>query len=165
MQWTNRQGLQYNNYQINLTLVDRATLTSLLKDRSTKDSLGVTSHSVHTINGRVTRIEVDGVSVLRGLPSILFQGVTVHELGHAWLAVQGVQGLPSWAEEGFCELLAYRFYKELNTQESRYHVESIERNKDQIYGEGFRRVWNIFDAKGFQWLVETLRKTKRMPVM
>ena len=94
----------------------------------TEDSLGVTSHSVHTINGRVTRIEVDGISVLRGLPSILFQGVTVHELGHAWLAVQGVQGLPSWAEEGFCELLAYRFYKELNTPESRYHVESIEKN-------------------------------------
>src|SRR5437764_6997047 len=63
MQWTIRQGLQYNNYQIKLTLVDRATLTALLKDRSTKDSLGVTSHSVHTINGRVTRIEVAGISV------------------------------------------------------------------------------------------------------
>ncbi len=165
MQWTTRQGLQYNNYQIKLTLVDRATLTALLKDRSIKDSLGVTSHSAHTINGRVVRIEVDGISVLRGLPSILFQGVTVHELGHAWLAVQGIQGLPPWAEEGFCELLAYRFYKEMNTLESRYHAEGIERNKDQTYGEGFRRVRAISDAKGFQRLVETLRTTKRMPAL
>ncbi|GAC1628585.1 MAG: hypothetical protein NVS4B7_17640 [Ktedonobacteraceae bacterium] len=163
VQEMNKQGLQYNHHQLNLELVDRATLTERLKARSTKDTLGVTSHSTHSMNGLVVRIEVNGIAVLQGLPSTLFQGVTVHELGHAWLAIQGIQGLPPWAEEGFCELLAYRFYKEMNTPESRYHAESIERNKDQIYGEGFKRVRALSDAMGFRQLVETMRTTRRIP--
>ena len=62
-------------------------------------------------------------------------------------------------------MLAYRYYTHLSTPESRYYAESIERNPHPIYGEGFRRVRAISDAKGFQRLVETLRTTKRMPAL
>jgi hypothetical protein len=117
----------------------------------------------YSLDGRVVRSEVTGVAVLLGLPVTLFQGVTIHELGHVWLIVQGIQDLPSWAEEGFCELLSYRYYSELNTPEGRYHAASIERNSDPVYGEGFRRIRARADAMGFQRFVEALRSTKRLP--
>ncbi len=163
MKQLNAQGLQFNNIPLQIELVDRARLAQLLNSRSGVDALGVTTHSTHMLNGQVVRTEVNGIAVLRGLPSTLFRGVCVHELGHAWLTLQGIRGLPSWAEEGFCELLSYRFYGELNTDESRHHAEGIEKNPDPVYGEGFRRARVMADRMGFQRFVETLRTTKRMP--
>lgn len=164
--WVNAQGLFYNNLPLSLELVNQPRLLELLKERAGTagtDSLGVTISTTHTVNGRIINTEVNGVAVLEGMPSTVFQGVTIHELGHVWLIVHNIKGLPLWAEEGFCELLSYRYYTQLNTDESRYHAQSIESNPNPIYGEGFRRMRALADAKGFQRFVEMLRGTKRLP--
>ena len=114
------------------------------------------------LNGRVISTNVRGVAVLAGLPELLFQGVVIHELGHVWLVVQGVQKLPSWQEEGFCELLSYRFYTEMSTLEARYRTENIARNPNPVYGDGFRRIRAYTDRIGFQRLLEELQTTKRL---
>ena len=101
--------------------------------------------------------------MLQGLPAPLFQGVVVHELGHVWLVVHDIKGLPPWAEEGFCELLAYRYYSGLNTPEGRFYAAGIENNPSPVYGEGFRRVRAMADRVGFSRLVESLQTTKRLP--
>jgi LIM domain/Protein DA1 len=164
--WVNNQGLMYNNLHLSLELCDRPKLAELLKGRAgtaETHSLGVTMSTTHTLNGRIVNTEVSGVAVLEGMPSTLFQGVTIHELGHVWLIVHDIKGLSSWAEEGFCELLSYRYYIQLNTDESRYHVGGIESNPSPIYGDGFRRVRAIADVLGFQRFVEMMRTTKRLP--
>ncbi|HLX57434.1 MAG TPA: protein DA1 [Ktedonobacteraceae bacterium] len=102
-------------------------------------------------------------SLLQGLPTPLFEGIVTHELGHVWLAVHAINGLPQRDEEGFCELLAYRYYTQLNTPESLYHASSIEKNPNPVYGEGFRRVRAIAERVGFQQMLETLKATKRLP--
>ncbi len=168
IQWVNAQGLLYNNLHLSLELVDRPRLAQLLKERAGTtgtDSLGITLSTTHTLNGRAVSTEVNGVAVLEGLPSIVFQGTTIHELGHVWLIVHDIKNLPLWSEEGFCELLSYRYYTQLNTGESRYHANSIESNPNPVYGEGFRRVRAIADARGFQRFVEIMRSTKRLPSM
>lgn len=164
IRWANGQGLLYHNLHLGLELCGRARLAQLLKERTSTHALGATVSSTYMENGRVTHSEVTGVAVLQGLPSMLFQGVTVHELGHVWLVVHGIQHMPSWAEEGFCELLSYRYYMEMNTSESLYHASNIARNRDRIYGEGFRRVRDLAESTGFPHLLEILRTTKRMPV-
>src|SRR5207237_957586 len=118
--WLANQGLAYNNLQPRVELCDRCKLATLMPGRKGTDTLGVTLSTTHTLNGQALRTDVNGVAILRGLPMALFQGVAAHELGHAWLIVQGIKGLPSWAEEGFCELLAYRFYAGTGTTEGRY---------------------------------------------
>jgi len=163
IRWVGMQGLRYNNLRLSLELCGRAKLAQYLRERNQTHSLGATMSTTYTQNGRVLRTEVSGVAVLNGLPSTLFQGVTVHELGHVWLIVQSIQGLPTWAEEGFCELLSYRYYNELNTPESSYHATAIERNPDSVYGEGFQRVRAIADAMGFQRFIEVMQATKRLP--
>ncbi|HEU5230047.1 MAG TPA: protein DA1 [Ktedonobacteraceae bacterium] len=163
IRWASNQGLTYHNLRLGLELCGRTRLAELLRERTSTHALGATVSSMYRENGRVVRREVTGVAVLQGLPSTLFQGVTVHELGHVWLVVHGVEKLPSWAEEGFCELLSYRYYVELNTPESLYHASCIARNPDPIYGEGFRRVRDLAASTGFPQLLEILRTTKRMP--
>lgn len=161
--WVNRQGLMYNNLPISLELCDRSKLSQYLRGSTEIHSLGVTRRTTYIQNGQEIGTEISGIAVLQGLPATLFQGVTIHELGHVWLTVHGIKDLPLWAEEGFCELLSYRFYSEMNTAEGRFHAGSIERSSHPVYGEGFRRVRAIADAVGFQRLLEVLRTTKRLP--
>lgn len=164
IRWVGTQGLRYNNLPISLELCDRAKLARYLSEHTLiSHSLGATMSTTYMQNGQAVRTEVRGVAVLHGLPSTLFQGVTIHELGHVWLVVQGISNLPSWAEEGFCELLSYRYYTELNTPESRYHATAIEHNPDPIYGAGFQRVRAIADPIGFQRFIEMMQTTKRLP--
>lgn len=165
VQWVNGQGLLYNNLNLHIELRNRQQLAQLLRQPNDTRSLGATLHTTYTENGRVVRTEVNGVAILRGLPATLFQGVTVHELGHAWLAVHGVVDLPDWAEEGFCELLSYRFYTQMDTTESRYHATGIEQQTDPVYGEGFRRIRNLARVVGFQHLIKTLHVAKQLPAV
>jgi DNA-directed RNA polymerase subunit RPC12/RpoP len=162
-QWMVKQGLTFNNIPLTLELCDRATLSVYMRERGEPHTLGVTRSTTHSVNGREVRTEVNGIAVLRGMPKSLFQGVCIHELGHAWLVIQGIKGLPSWSEEGFCELLSYRYYTEMNTLESRYHIKGIEENPSPIYGDGFRRIRAIADRMGFSRFVEELRTSKRVP--
>ncbi|HZR41480.1 MAG TPA: protein DA1 [Ktedonobacteraceae bacterium] len=163
IRWVSSQGLTYNNLRLSLELHGRARLSQLLRERDQPHSLGVTTSTTYTQNGHVERTEVNGIAVLEGLPSTLFQGVTIHELGHVWLIVHGIQDLPIWAAEGFCEYLSYRYYMDMNTPESRYHALCIEQNKDRVYGDGFRHMRTLVDKYGFSRLLEILDTTKRLP--
>lgn len=165
VQWVNGQGLLYNNLNLHIELRNRQQLAQLLRQPNDTRSLGAALHTTYTENGRVVRTEVNGVAILRGLPATLFEGVTVHELGHAWLVVHGVLDLPNWAEEGFCELLSYRLYKEMGTAESRYYAEGIEQQTDPVYGEGFQRIRSLAQAVGFQHLIKTLQVAKQLPAV
>ncbi|MBV9232139.1 MAG: hypothetical protein JOZ18_22705, partial [Chloroflexi bacterium] len=81
-QWVSSQGLTYNNLPLSLVLCGRARLAQLLSERSHVHALGATVSSTYRQNGHPVRTEVSGVAVLQGLPATLFQGITVHELGH-----------------------------------------------------------------------------------
>ncbi|HLG75302.1 MAG TPA: protein DA1 [Ktedonobacteraceae bacterium] len=163
IQWVGSQGLRYNNLPLTLELCGRAKLAQYLQEHNQTHSLGATMSSAYMQNGRLVRREITGVAVLIGLPETLFRGVTIHELGHVWLIVHGIVQLPTWAEEGFCELLTYRYYGSLQTAESRYHAEGIERNADPVYGEGFRRMRALAEKMGWSRFIETLQTTKRLP--
>ncbi|MBE3557845.1 MAG: protein DA1 [Ktedonobacteraceae bacterium] len=164
-QWVGSQGLVYNNLPLSLDLCGPQRLAELLHEscQNPTHAYGATVSSSYVHKGQVLSSEVKGVAVLRGLPAILFQGITVHELGHVWLVVHGIRPLPTWAEEGFCELLAYRFYHEINTPESRYYITGMEQNPDPIYGAGFRRIRALADKLGFSRFLATMRATKTLP--
>ena len=162
--WVGQQGLSFNNFPITLQLRNRDYLAKHGPANDQHHMLGITMSTTSFLNGRETHTDVDGVAVLAGLPTPLFEGVVTHELGHVWLVVHSIKGLPPWAEEGFCELLTYRYYTGLNTPESRYYSESMEKSRDPIYGEGFRRVKSIAERVGFSNLLDTLQTSGRLPV-
>lgn len=163
IRWVNKEGLLYNNLDLRIKLCSPHQIGRIVGGTGKVDTLGVTLHSTFHLNSNVVRTQVNGVGVLRGMPSTLFQGVTIHELGHVWLAVHNVLNLPAWTEEGFCELLSYRYLHNVHTAESQFYAAQIEKNPDTIYGEGFRRVRAVATATGFLTLVETLRTAKKLP--
>ncbi|TMC16355.1 MAG: protein DA1 [Chloroflexi bacterium] len=161
--WLNSEGLTYNNLPLKLELCNRAKLAQLLHERHGSHSLGVTTSTTYAQDGRIVRTEVSGVAILHGLPKILFQGVTLHELGHVWLIVHDILDLPTWGEEGFCELLSYRYYQHLNTPEANYYASSIEKNPNSVYSDGFRRLHALTEKYGFPRLLTILNTTKQLP--
>lgn len=161
--WIGQQGFRFNQLPLRLELCDRSRLEYLLQGRSTVHPLGVTLSSTQMQNGRVLSSRVEGVAVLQGMPATLFAGVVLHELGHVWLTVHRIESLPLWAEEGFCQLLSYRYYVSLDTPEARYRAASIERETDATYGEGFRRMRALAERLGFERLVERLLVAKALP--
>src|SRR5579883_242079 len=89
IRWVGSQGLTYNNLRLGLEVCGREHLARLLKQQGHVNSLGATTSATYTQNGRIVRTEINGIAVLWGLPKTLFEGVTVHELGHVWLIVHG----------------------------------------------------------------------------
>jgi len=156
--WLARQGFRFNQLPLHLELHDRPTLLKLLQGRSVNHPLGVTLTSRQIRNGYLSSSHIEGVAVLQGMPPTLFAGVVLHELGHVWLTVHRIEQLPSWAEEGFCQLLSYRYYTGLHTPEARYHAERLEKESDPVYGEGFRAMRARAEKMGFERFIEMLQK-------
>ncbi|MGC8794147.1 MAG: protein DA1 [Bryobacteraceae bacterium] len=108
---------------------------------------------------KLLRNRIYGIEISRGLSPLRFQGVVAHELGHVWLAVHRIR-LPLVLEEGFCELLAHRFYTDLGGQEARRYAQEIETNPDPIYGGGFRYVQRVLGPAG----PERVLRERRLPL-
>lgn len=160
--WFSHRGLSLEQIEIPFELCDRSRLNSQLGTAQDGFHLGLT----RTLSKRtLTSVEneVLGISILSGLPVMLFQGVAAHELGHAWLHRNGITALAQKDEEGFCELLAFAFYAQAKGSDGPYYARCIERNPDSVYGDGFRSVREISGRYGFTRFLHTLRSLKRMP--
>lgn len=117
-----------------------------------------------TYEGGETRRVVDGISILHGLPRSLFVGIAAHELGHAWLYLAKVDGLPNWMEEGYCNLLTYMYYKNNPAvPDGPYWMKMIEHDPSPVYGDGFRTVRAAFRKRGFVESMRYLYENKDLP--
>jgi hypothetical protein len=164
IQWVNNHGLLYNNLNLRIEFRNRSELDQLIRKPDNNASLGATLQRTVTQGGQNIKSEVEGVAILRGLPGALFQGVTIHELGHAWLIVHNIINLPSWVEEGFCELLSYHYYIELSNHESKYYSMGIEKNLHPDYGGGFRRLRALEAEFGLINLIQFLQNNHQLPI-
>lgn len=91
---------------------------------------------------------VAGIAVLHSRPCIVVAATLAHEFMHAWFALHPfARQMQSRVCEGACELAAYLYLlyvKETTKEEwsyalAVYLMEGMEKNEDEIYGEGFRQ--------------------------
>lgn len=157
--WLQGEGITLDQaVRFRVQLVSRSELQR--DDREGIDVLGKALVTRQSDTNTTTHLELH---LLRGMPSPLFEGVAVHELGHAWLACRSVRGWPAWAEEGFCELLSHRWYLDMDTVESRHYAERIAENDSPIYGGGFRRLRELAESMGFDRLIRQVIATRALP--
>jgi hypothetical protein len=161
--WIAGWGFRFHQLPLRLELHDRTSLLEMLHGRAVNHPLGVTLSSRRVQQGYAFASNIDGVAVLQGMPAMLFSGVVLHELGHVWLTVHGIESLPPGDEEGFCQLISYTYYTSLDTPEARFRASSLETESDPIYGDGFRRVRALAEHRGFGQFVEALRVGRRLP--
>jgi hypothetical protein len=156
-EWLRRQGLATSGVDLQFRLVDRQELRS-----GPQPIDGLCFGRTKAARGPA-RPPAITVMIARGLPRTVYAGTCVHELGHVWLRQRGIDTLPAWDEEGFCELLSWRYFAALGTREGRYHCRGIEESAHPVYGEGFRRVRALCQQYSFPHLVNDLARHKRLP--
>jgi hypothetical protein len=148
---------------IPLKLADAMDLRRLATHDYSADPSGIASTRLWTEGDREVGREVEGISILHGLPEWHFAAVAAHELGHAWLFINRYPTLPPAVEEGICELCEYLWLREQNTTEARWLLEAMEQNPDPIYGEGYRAARRALDTHGLQSLLAHVRQHGQFP--
>jgi hypothetical protein len=119
--------------------------------------------SLVTGGGQAPQRRVDGVALLKGLPTYLLCGVALHELGHAWLFLSGVDGLDLSVEEGFCNELSWLYHASGDGDEAKVAMGLIELNPDRVYGDGFRRVHAAVQRYSLPTIRDYLRRYRQLP--
>ena len=144
--WLEETGLSYKGLTVGIRMV---------KPRKVKGGYRV--GGAHYTSGNKPK-----VNVASGLSPTKFMGTFCHELGHVWLNANWITPAlnPEWATEGFCELLTYRFYQHLNTDESLGLAEEMLKWEHPVYGDGLRWAIGKVDAIGLKKFLKALQKKK-----
>ena len=87
------------------------------------------------------------IYIFNHLPKIQFAGVLAHEMLHVWQHEKGIS-LPPMYTEGFCNLGSYLVYASINTEMSRHFMKRLEEDPHPIYGDGFRKVLELYRKIG-----------------
>jgi hypothetical protein len=148
-----------------LHLVDWKTLMADSAESNGHRALGTTRVTKTVCEGVTVKVDIQCITILHGLPRVLFGAVAAHEAGHAWLRASGIDGLSPLEEEGFCELLGFTWLREESSPESDFYAERIARNEDAVYGGGFRHVHDLSGVYGVAGVIDHLRMTQRLPQM
>ena len=99
---------------------------------------------------------VKRVYITKGLSPVKFSAIACHELVHVWTFIVNFShsrcssfwcATPDWAEEGLCELLAYRYLKSLGTEEA--EILAAMRIGGSYKGDEYRGAY----VKGLQWAI------------
>lgn len=95
------------------------------------------------------------IYIIEHLPKIEFQAVLAHEIGHTWIADQGIK-LPKQHEEGFCNLCSFLIYEDWNCTHGDLLIERLEKDTTPIYGNGFRAMKKQLFKKGWKQFLHEL---------
>lgn len=125
--------------------------------------------AAHAVLGE-TRLQVQygsakavNVLILRGLPVLWFGRTVAHENMHAWLAEQGWPPRTPRVEEGLCELVAYAWLKAQPGKWPAALRSAMLSGADPLYGAGFHAVQDAVRRRGISGVLESVRKSGRLP--
>lgn len=129
---------------------------------------------------------------MSGLPRDLTASILAHEAIHAWLKLhpnfttmlERTGGIDKQAEEGVCQLVAHLFIGYINRQNEgresgvvgqikgeelsdkelrKFFLFSIESDKSEVYGEGFRKAAALYAQIGLEPILLHLVETGQFP--
>lgn len=96
------------------------------------------------------------IFIYRELSRVAFAQVLAHELLHIYQYTRHYN--PEKSEcEGFCNLGSYFILCAIGNDESKAAIESLKRNTDPAYGDGFRKFLAIFEQSGWQGAIKHLK--------
>jgi hypothetical protein len=161
--WLYSRGFTFQHLSLRIELVFRHDLISNSEHQGSGEIQGMIYKTTFSGGGQAPNRRVEGVAILKGLSRHVMEGVAVHELGHAWLFLHGVDSLGAPVEEGFCNMLSHLYHSSFNTDEARFCIRIIEQNPDPVYGDGFRVVNAAVQKYGLSSIVDYLRRYRMLP--
>ena len=140
------------NVPVRVHLADRAQLA---RHGSHQNVAGVTE----SIAGRVVRM-----TVVKGLVRREFGATVVHECMHAWMVQNAYPRLSERMTEGLCQAMAYRYLREHRDEpRAKLVLERLRDDPDPVYGAGFRMIRDSAVKNGFSAVIDSIRRTGRLP--
>ena len=97
------------------------------------------------------------IYILDRLPTTEFEAVLAHEYLHVWL-YNNNSDLPPAQREGFCNLASAYIYEHNGSKFSEIHLDSMDADPDPNYGDGYRKMKNHLEKKGWKSLLQTVRQ-------
>jgi hypothetical protein len=150
-------GFDYIPNYIAVSLADQRTLQKRLGVGRNANSHGFTKTLIKDQPGQ-GRIQEHSIFILYGLPRLLFMGVLAHELLHVWLNERQLNDV--WGEkeiEGFCNLATALIYQKDGTPLAQVLLERLEKDKNPIYGEGYRKMASKLQKTGWSVLIQEMQ--------
>lgn len=120
---------------------------------------GLAQFTQMTQNG-VFKVE-HKVYVIDNLTKTVFAGVLAHELLHVWQNQENIKA-PQNITEGFCNLGSDLMYKTINNEVSIKLIDSLNKDENPIYGDGFRKIKEFYDKNGLNELIKRMKGYKQL---
>lgn len=127
------------------------------------DHLGVTRYEKSELLGGLFSFKKFEINVLYGLPRALLRSVLAHELMHVWLFTNSPQPQNQQMSEGTCQYAGYLVLRNDPSDEGRFFLGHLEEQDDEIYGEGFQKVWGYVKSVGLNAWLDYLKDNKDAP--
>ena len=106
--------------------------------------------------------DTDGytVVVLRHLSRTVLAFVLAHEMLHIWQHEHHIYP-PAPITEGFCNLGAYLALQSIGTKVAEGQILLLSNNTDPIYGDGFRKMKEMYENQGLSAVIRYMHSFKR----
>jgi len=98
------------------------------------------------------------VNLLYGMPRTEMIGTLAHELTHVWQFTHGVLDQNADFSEGSCNYAAYLVLRKRGGTEEEFIIETMLKDHDPVYGEGFRSVKSFAEANGLSAWLDLLKQ-------
>jgi hypothetical protein len=158
-----RFGLEVDCSELNLHLIGRKKMRGVS---------GKKSHSLRGYTDYRERRTLFGKSkdrrlhiyLLYGMPRVEVISTLAHELTHVWQFLQSRHSEDKMLSEGSCNFASYLVLTKFPGKESEFIIQNMMKDKDPVYGEGYRRVRRYVDEHGIQsWLTLLRDKDQTLP--
>ena len=100
------------------------------------------------------------VIVRRYLSRAVLAMILSHELLHIWQYEHQIFP-PDAICEGFCNLGSYLVMQSIHTPTAMGQIELLNRDTDIVYGDGFRKMKEIYEQQGLQTVIAYIQSFKR----
>jgi Protein DA1/LIM domain len=155
-------GIVIKREKIPVQLVDRNELMRSMA-RSEQRILGTTYYGEQSVLYGLVKSKQIHVKILYGLPRIVAVSIIAHELTHVWQYFHGrKKNRPDFCE-GSCNYASYLILRDRPEPLKDSLIARMETEPDRDYGEGYRRVAKLVNARGIPAWIEALRKKDQFP--
>ncbi|KAL3350262.1 hypothetical protein AABB24_022981 [Solanum stoloniferum] len=164
---------------LGLTIYDKSELeavTYVSRSIQKGEKIKVVKEVEHLVEGR----KVKAMLLLYGLPKLDLGATLAHEMMHAWMKIQGYEGLSLNIAEGICEVIAHKWLEwqsftgdeniegtSENAQFLRnlkeFLKDGIEKSHSEAYGHGFREAKWAVERYGLICTLDHISHTGKLP--
>lgn len=157
-------GLYIDMGNVTVNAVDRDGLKKVIGKSYNIEMKGFCRITTETItnNHKSKTTKQFDIFVLNMIPQIYIETTLAHELMHVWLEQNTHNKHSDDLEEGSCHFIAYKYLNLLNNSDSENLTKFMMNDISPVYGEGFRKVFTVFNNRYLVELLNYLKNNKTL---